>query len=41
MLTRKNIEACEDISTITALTHAAMKELCEEKGVQLSRERNG
>ena len=36
MLTRKNIDSCEDISSITALTHAAMKELCEEKGVQLS-----
>lgn len=36
MLTRKNIEFCDDISTITALTHSAMKELCEVKGIQLS-----
>jgi len=36
MLTRKNIDACGDIPNITALTHAAMKKLCEEKEVQLS-----
>ena len=37
MLTRKNIDSFDDdISTITALTHSAMRELCEEKGVQLS-----
>ena len=36
MLTQKNIDKCEDIDTITALKHAAIKELCEEKNVQLS-----
>jgi transposase len=36
MLTRKNIDDCTDTSTITALSHSAIKELCEEKNVQLS-----
>jgi transposase len=36
MLTQKNIDECGDIDTITALTHSAMKILCEEKNVQLS-----
>ena len=36
MLTQKNIAACDDTLTITALTHAAMKQLVEEKNVQLS-----
>ena len=36
MLTQKNIDALEDVATITALTHSAMKKLCEEKNVQLS-----
>jgi len=36
MLTRKNIDDCGDIPTITALTHAAMKRLCEQNDVQLS-----
>ena len=36
MLTQKNIEACKDISNITALTHSAIKNLCEEKDVQPS-----
>jgi len=36
MLTQKNIDECGDINTITALTHSAMKILCEEKNVQLS-----
>ena len=36
MLTQKNIDECGDIETITALTHSAMKRLCEEKYVQLS-----
>ena len=36
MLTQKNINTCDGIDTITALTHSAMKTLCEEKNVQLS-----
>ena len=36
MLTQKNIDECSDIETVTALTHSAMKSLCEEKNVQLS-----
>ena len=36
MLTQKNIDECGDIETVTALTHSAMKRLCEEKNVQLS-----
>jgi transposase len=36
MLTQKNIGECDDIGTITALTHSAIKTLCEEKGVELS-----
>lgn len=36
MLTQKNLAACTDIDTITALTHSGMKKLCEEKHVQLS-----
>ena len=36
MLTQKNIDACSDTSTITALTHAGIKKLCEEKDVQIS-----
>jgi hypothetical protein len=36
MLTQKNLDTCSDINTVTALTHAAMKNLCEEKNVQLS-----
>jgi transposase len=36
MLTQKNIDACDDVETVTALTHSAMKRLCEEKNVQLS-----
>ena len=36
MLTQKNIDESGDIYTVTALTHAAMKKLCEEKDVQLS-----
>jgi len=36
MLTQKNIDECKDIDTITALKYAAIKKLCEEKGVQLS-----
>jgi transposase len=36
VLTQKNIDEFGDIDTVTALTHSAMKKLCEEKGVQLS-----
>lgn len=36
MLTQKNIDECGGIDTVTALTHSAMKKLCEEKNVQLS-----
>ena len=36
MLTQKNINALDDLDTITALTHSAMKKLCEEKNVELS-----
>ena len=43
MLTKKNIDECESddkdfegITTITALTHSAMKQLCEHDNVQLS-----
>jgi transposase len=37
MLTQKNIDECDDnTETITALTHSAMKKLCEHENVQLS-----
>ena len=37
MLKQKIIdECCSDIDTVTALTHSAIKALCEEKDVQLS-----
>jgi transposase len=36
MLTQKNMEACKDTSNITALTHSAIKKLCEEKNIQIS-----
>ena len=36
MLTQKNIDEINGLDSITALTHSAMKELCEEKNVQLS-----
>jgi transposase len=36
MLKEKIIDECQDIDTVTALTHSAMKRLCEEKEVQLS-----
>ena len=36
MLTQKNIDSLQDVQTVTALTHSAMKRLCEEKNVQLS-----
>jgi transposase len=36
MLKEKIIDECHDIDTVGALTHSAMKRLCEEKGVQLS-----
>jgi transposase len=36
MLTQKNIELCSDIPNITALTHSAIKKLCEGEHVQLS-----
>lgn len=36
MLTQKNLEVTKDVPSITALTHAKIKELCTEKGVQLS-----
>jgi len=43
MLTKKNISECESddaafagITTITALTHSAMKQLCKHESVQLS-----
>ena len=35
MLTRKNIDGCDDdIPTITALSHSAMKELCEAGAIE-------
>ena len=37
MLTQKNIDECDDnINTITALTHSAIKTLCNHNNVQLS-----
>jgi transposase len=36
MLTQKNLKINSDISTITALTHAAMKKLCNENNVEMS-----
>lgn len=36
MIKQKIIDECGDIDTVTALTHSAMKKLCEEKNVQLS-----
>ena len=36
MLTQKNINEFSDIDTVSALTHSAIKKLCEEKNVQLS-----
>ena len=36
MLTQKNIKEIADVASITALTHAKIKELCTEKNVQIS-----
>ena len=36
MLKQAIINKCDDIDTITALTHSAIRKLCEEKKVQLS-----
>lgn len=36
MLTQQNLDENSDTLTVTALTHAAMKKLCEEENVQLS-----
>ena len=36
MLTHKNIEECGQCANITALSHAAIKKLHDEKGVQIS-----
>jgi len=36
MLTQKNIDACPGTSTVTGLTHAGMKKLCEHEAVQFS-----